>query len=180
MAQQYTTTAKCLHWLMAVTIIALFVCGLYMSDLPFSPIKLKLFSWHKWFGVCIFILFFVRLTWRLSHRPPALPEHMSVTEKRVAHIGHGLLYLFMFLIPLSGWLMSSAAGFQTVLFGVLPIPNLLEKNQVLSEQLAQLHLGLNLFMAAVVVGHASVALKHHFIDKDDVLTRILPGKHSRG
>ncbi len=179
MAQHYTTTAKYLHWLMAVTIIGLFACGLYMSELPFSPFKLKLYSWHKWFGICILILFFVRLAWRLSHRPPALPAKMSVAEKRLAHLGHGLLYLLMFLIPLSGWLMSSAAGFQVILFGIVPIPNLLAKDQVLSEQLAQLHFGLNLFMAALVIGHALVALKHHFIDKDDVLTRILPGKRSQ-
>ncbi|GAB2181568.1 cytochrome b [Denitratisoma sp. agr-D3] len=178
--KEYTVTAKALHWLMALGIISLFALGFYMHDLPLSPQKLKLYSWHKWAGVTIFALAAVRLAWRIAHRPPALPAHMKKTEQFVAHAGHGLLYLLMFGIPLSGWLMSSAKGFQTVLFGVLPIPDLLEKNKELGEQLATLHWGLNLLLAAVVVGHAAAALKHHFLDKDDVLTRMLPhhGKQS--
>jgi cytochrome b561 len=116
----------------------------------------------------------VRLAWRLAHRPPTLPEHMSRGEQCLARAGHGVLYLLMFVIPLSGWLMSSAKGVQTVFFGVLPIPDLLEKNKALGDLLQTVHLGLNLLLAAIVVGHVAVALKHHFIDKDDVLTRMLP------
>ena len=75
--------------------------------------------------------------------------------------------------------MSSAKGFQTVLFGVLPIPDLLEKNETLGELLQQLHMGLNFFFAFVVIGHAAAAFKHHLIEKDDVLTRMLPSKNNR-
>lgn len=178
MEKQYTSLAKWLHWIMAVTIIALFALGLYMSDLPISPEKFKLFAWHKWAGVCIFILAVVRILWRLTHTPPTLPEHMHPLEKIAAHMGHYVLYLLMLLIPLSGWLMSSAKGFQTVLFGMLPIPDLLEKNAVLGNQLQQVHFSLNLFLAIVVLGHLAAALKHHFIDKDNVLTRMLPSRHS--
>ena len=174
MTTQYTATAKFLHWTMALALVALFALGIYMHDLPFSPMKLKLYSWHKWAGVCLFLLVFVRLAWRALHRPPALPEHMSRLERVVAAGGHHTLYLLMILIPLSGWLMSSAKGFQTVLFGVLPLPDLIEKNEALGELLQQLHLGLNLFFALVVIGHAAAAFKHHFVDKDDVLTRMLP------
>jgi cytochrome b561 len=91
-----------------------------------------------------------------------------------AHAGHVLLYGLMIAIPLSGWLMSSAKGFQTVWFGVLPIPDLVNKNQELGNLLQTVHLSLNLLFVAVIVGHIGAALKHHFIDRDDVLTRMLP------
>jgi cytochrome b561 len=174
----YTRTAIALHWLMALVIVGLFALGVYMHDLPFSPVKLKLYSWHKWAGVCVFLLVFVRLAWRLTHRPPALPAHMQGLVRLAAHAGHHVLYLLMFAIPLSGWLMSSAKGFQTVLFGVFPIPDLLVKDDALGEILQQLHFGLNMVLLVVVVGHVAAAIKHHVIDKDDVLTRMLPGRKS--
>jgi cytochrome b561 len=86
-----------------------------------------------------------------------------------------MLYMLMFLIPLSGWLMSSAKGFQTVWFGILPIPDLLEKNKLLGDLLQTVHVSLNYLFIAVLIGHIGAALKHHFIDKDDILTRMLPG-----
>ena len=91
-----------------------------------------------------------------------------------AHAGHALLYLLMIVIPLSGWLMSSANGFQTVWFGVLPIPDLLEKNRELGKVLQTVHFSLNVVLIVVLIGHIGAALKHHFIDRDDVLTRMLP------
>ena len=175
---RYTGPAIALHWLMALVIIGLFVLGVYMHDLPFSPTKLKLYSWHKWGGVCVFLLLWVRLTWRLTHRPPALPAHMQGLLRLAAHAGHHVLYLLMLAVPLSGWLMSSAKGFQTVLFGVFPIPDLLTKDVALGETLQQLHFVLNMVLLIVVVGHVAAAIKHHVIDKDDVLTRMLPGRNS--
>lgn len=176
MTVQYTATAKFFHWIMAIALITVFALGFYMHDLPFSPMKLKLFSWHKWAGVCLFLLVFLRLAWRITHRPPALPEHMKPIERLVAHGGHHLLYVLMILVPLSGWLMSSAKGFQTVLFGMVPIPDLLDKNESLAAILQPVHMVLNLFFVLVVVGHAAAAIKHHLIDKDDVLARMLPYK----
>jgi cytochrome b561 len=177
--KRYSATAIALHWLMAIGLIGLFAFGLYMADLPFSPSKLQFLSWHKWAGITLFMLAIARLAWRIAHRPPALPEHMSRGEQLVAHAGHGLLYLLMLAIPLSGWLMSSAKGVQTVYFGVLPIPDLLQKNKELGTLLQTVHWGLNMLLAAIVIGHVAAALKHHYIDKDDVLTRMLPehGKH---
>ena len=173
-AVRYTAPARLLHWLMAALLIGLLALGFYMSDLPLSPEKLQLYSWHKWAGVTAFILLAIRLLWRATHRPPALPASMSATAQRMAHLGHLALYALMIAIPLSGWLMSSAKGFQTVYFGVLPIPDLLAKNPELGELLATLHGGLNLLLALTVLGHAAAALKHHFVDRDDVLRRMLP------
>ncbi|HLO64136.1 MAG TPA: cytochrome b [Azonexus sp.] len=172
----YTTTAKALHWLMAILLFGLLALGFYMHDLPLSPDKLKLYSWHKWAGVTAFLLVGFRLLWRFAHRPPALPDSMPKIMQFAAHAGHLMLYLLMIAIPLTGWLMSSAKGFQTVYFGVLPIPDLLDKNKELGDLLALVHKSLNLVFIAVLAGHIGAALKHHFIDKDDILTRMLP-KH---
>jgi cytochrome b561 len=175
---RYTRTAQSLHWLMAIGILGSVALGFYMHDLPLSPRKLQLFSWHKWAGVTLFLLALLRLAWRLGHRPPALPAGMSPRQRWIAEAAHGVLYLLLFAIPLSGWLMSSAKGFQTVWFGVLPLPDLLAKDVELGKQLQILHEGLNLLLLGLVAGHVAAALKHHFVDRDDVLTRMLPRHRS--
>lgn len=170
----YTFTAIGLHWLIALTIIGSFALGFYMADLPISPQKLKFYSWHKWAGVTIFLFVVLRLGWRLAHRPPELPAAMPAWQRSVAAATHVLLYLLMVAVPLSGWLMSSAKGFQTVWFGVLPLPDLLTKNAELGDLLQQMHKLLNYSMAALVFAHLGAALKHYFIDRDDILARMLP------
>ncbi|KUM02164.1 cytochrome b [Chromobacterium subtsugae] len=171
---RYTSPAIFLHWLMAIGLVCLFSVGFYMHGLPFSPFKLKIYSWHKWSGVTLFLLVWLRLAWRFAHRPPALPAAMGGAVRAMAHAGHAMLYLLMIAIPLSGWLMSSAKGVQTVYFGVLPLPDLIAPDKALGDSLAGLHTVLNYLLAAVVAGHVAAALKHHLIDRDDVLTRMLP------
>ena len=173
---RYTPVAIGLHWLVGIMILGSFGVGLYMADLPLSPQKLKIYSWHKWAGVTIFMLVVIRCLWRLFNKAPALPAQLPQWQRRFAAATHYLLYALMFAIPLSGWLMSSAKGFQTVYFGVLPIPDLLQKNVDLGDILRNVHEALNWLMISVVVLHAAAALKHHFIDKDDVLRRMLPAK----
>ena len=168
----YTPVAKGLHWLMAVLILGLLALGIYMSDLPLSPQKLTLYSWHKWAGVTVFLLVWVRLLWRVMHRPPALPASMAPLMRLAAHAGHGVLYLLMVAIPLSGWLMSSAKGFQTVWFGVLPIPDLLGRDKALGDLLQQVHEALNVLLMLTLAGHVGAALWHHFVLKDDTLRRM--------
>jgi cytochrome b561 len=170
----YDQIAIGLHWLIAFAILATFALGLYMHELPLSPQKLKLYSWHKWAGVSIFLCVVLRLGWRLAYRPPALPAAMPAWQRIAAEATHLLLYLLMFAVPLSGWLMSSAKGFQTVWFGVLPLPDLLDKNQQLGDLLKEVHEALNFGMAGLVLAHAGAALKHHVIDRDEVLARMLP------
>ena len=173
---RYTRVAIALHWLIALMILVSFSVGLYMADLSLSPTKLRLYSWHKWAGVTIFALVLIRCLWRLTHAAPPLPGAMPRWQHTAAQASHYLLYALMIAIPLSGWLMSSAKGFQTVYFGVLPIPDLLEKNKELGETLNLLHTSLNYTMIVVVIAHAAGALKHHFIDKDDILRRMLPAR----
>jgi cytochrome b561 len=174
MSNRYTRTALSLHWLIALLIFATFPLGIYMHDLPLSPFKLKLFSYHKWIGVTVFLLMMFRLYWRLTHRPPALPESRPRWERIAAESVHHLLYALLFLIPLSGWLMSSAKGVQTVWFGVLPLPDLVGKDKVLGDLLQQVHELLNFTLFGALGGHIGAALKHHFIERDDILARMLP------
>ncbi len=175
-ARHYNGVAKGLHWLMALLIVGLIPLGLYMQELPLSPQKLQLYSWHKWAGVTVFALLLVRVAWRLAFPPPPLPWQMSRWQQQAAHAGHLALYLLMLAVPLSGWLMSSAKGVQTVWFGVLPLPDLLEKDKALGAQLADLHALLSWTLVALLVAHVGAALKHHFIDRDDILARMLPAR----
>jgi cytochrome b561 len=174
LATRYTRTAMTLHWLMAVLIFGLFGVGLYMVELPLSPHKLQVYAWHKWAGVTVFVLVCLRLAWRLRHRPPPLPAGMPAWQRAAAAASHVLLYGLMFALPLSGWLMSSAKGFQTVWFGVLPIPDLLGRNEALGDMLQWVHVSLTWTLAAVLAVHVAAAFKHHLVNRDDVLIRMLP------
>jgi cytochrome b561 len=174
MSLRYTRTAQALHWIMAALLVGLVSLGLYMQELPLSPLKLQLYSYHKWAGVTAFLLVLVRLAWRATHRPPPLPPGTSAAVRVAAGAGHGLLYALMLAIPLSGWLMSSAKGFQTVWFGVLPIPDLIGKDAGLGETLRAVHEYLNLTLIVVALGHVAAALQHHFIDKNGLLDRMWP------
>ena len=171
---RYSSPAIALHWIVAALIVTNLALGLYTVDLPLSPAKLRNFSYHKWIGVTIFLLAAARLLWRLGHRPPELPVAMAPWERRTAHLTHILLYILFFAAPLTGWLFSSAAGFQTVYLGMVPIPDLLSKDKALADALKLAHRTINYTMAAVIVLHAAAALKHHFVDRDDVLRRMLP------
>ena len=172
MNSTYTPVARGLHWLMAALIAGLLILGIYMSDLPLSPDKLQLYAWHKWAGVSVFLLVWLRLAWRLGHPPPPLPATLSRRMQWAAHAGHALLYGLMFAIPLSGWLMSSAKGVPTVWFGLLTLPDLLARNRELGDLLQQLHKALNLLLMLTLAGHIGAALWHHFVLKDDTLRRM--------
>lgn len=177
-ATRYTATAVVLHWLMALLIFAVFPLGLYMADLKLSPTKLQLFSYHKWIGMTLLILALLRLLWRMTHTPPALPDSLPRWQKTSSHAMHHLLYLLLFAVPLSGWLMSSAKGFQTVLFGVLPIPDLINKNKELGNLLGSIHESLNYLLLLLVAAHIAAVIKHRYIDLDGILARMsLKGIH---
>ncbi len=170
--QRYTVVARMLHWLMALALTALVIVGYTMKALPLSPLKLQVYSWHKWTGISLLILVVLRLIWRLLNRPPALPVGMSRLTRALAHGGHAALYVLMLAIPLTGWLMSSAKGFQTVWFGVIPLPDLVSKDKPLGELLVQVHIFLNYALITMVSLHILAALKHQFIDRDGLLRRI--------
>ena len=171
---RYTRTAIALHWLIALLIIAAFLLGVTMSDMAPSITKLKLVNWHKWLGVTVLGLAALRLLWRLTHTAPALPAAMAGWQVLAAKLGHLGLYLLMFAVPLSGYFFSLAAGFKVVYLGLFPLPVLIDKNPALKPVLHELHEILAWGMAVLVCVHVLAALKHHVIDRDDVLKRMLP------
>jgi cytochrome b561 len=124
--------------------------------------------------VSVFVLVWLRLVWRVLNPPPVYPHTMSPLLQGVAHLGHAALYSLMVVIPVSGWLLSSAKGVPTVWFGVLPLPDLLEKDKELGHLLQEVHEALNFLLLFLLAGHVAAALKHHCIDKDDILKRMLP------
>jgi cytochrome b561 len=174
MNNSYTAIAKLFHWGMALLFVGLITLGFVMTDMSLSPEKLQYYAWHKWAGVTVFMLVWLRLGWRVLNPPPAYPVTMSPMLQRFAYLGHAALYGLMVVIPLSGWLMSSAKGVQTVWFGVLPLPDLLEKDKELGHLLHEVHEALNFVLLFLLAGHVAAALKHHWIDKDDILKRMLP------
>lgn len=179
-SKRYSSVAIVLHWLLALAIIGNFSVGLYMADLPFSVMRVKLINWHKWAGVSILALSAVRLLWRLSHPPPPLSDKVMAAMppwQHAAHRGtHLAMYLLFFAVPLFGWLYSSAVGLQVVWFGVLPLPDLWPLDKEFGNAVFKpLHKACAYALAALVVLHVAAGLKHHFIDRDGLLLRMWPG-----
>jgi cytochrome b561 len=172
---RYTRTAVALHWLLGLALIGSFFVGLYMTGLPLSPQRLKLYNWHKWAGITILTLSFVRLLWRLTHQPPA-DVPMPAWQQRAAHWTHRALYVLFFAVPLAGWAYSSAAGFPVVVFGVLPLPDLMPADKELAEFIKPVHKYLAYTLALIVLGHIGAALKHQFVDHDGLLVRMWPAR----
>ena len=174
--QRYTVPAIGLHWLLALMLTVSFSVGLYMSDLGMSPQRLKLFNWHKWAGITILVLSIVRLAWRLTHRPP--PDvPMPLWQARAAHATHLAMYLLFFAVPLVGWAYTSATGFPVVWFGVLPLPDFVSPDKALAAAIKPWHGALAWTLAAFVVVHVAGALKHQWIDKDGLLSRMKPTRN---
>ena len=170
-----TKPAVLLHWLIALLIISAFGLGLTMVDIPgLTPTKLKYFSWHKWLGVTVLALVCVRLLWRLTHKAPAYPRNMPQWQQSAAHGLHLGLYVLMFAIPVSGYLYSLAAGVPVVYLGVVPLPVLIAPNPELKPLLKATHYWLNMTLLAAFALHVLAALKHQFIDRDNIFKRMLP------
>ncbi len=176
---RYNGPARLLHWLMAVLVLGLATLGFYMVDLTYyDPWYQKAPNLHRSLGVLFFILAALRLGWRKLKPPPPLSDELLPLERLAAHLVHGLLYAMMFLLPISGYLITTAKGEPIVVFGLLEIPSLFDSvaGQLitnLEDAAGTVHLVLALILLALVAVHAAGALKHHFIDKDDSLSRML-------
>jgi cytochrome b561 len=179
---RYSSVAIALHWLLGLALVLMFVLGVYMADLPFSPWRLKLYNWHKWAGISFLLLSVLRLLWRLTHRPPALPsaiaQAMPGWQTRAYHATHHLLYALFFVVPLVGWAYSSAAGFPIVWFGQIALPDWVPADKALAELIKPLHKLSAVALMSLAGLHIAAALKHHWIDRDALLQRMLPGQRS--
>jgi cytochrome b561 len=172
---RYGHVAIALHWLVAVLIIWGFGLGWIMTDIHgFTPTKLRYFSWHKWIGVTVFALILFRIIWRVRTPAPMLPATMHSWERFAAHLGHMALYLLMVTVPVSGYLYSSAAGIQVVYLGVVPLPTVIGADMQTAAILRTVHKVLDYALLAVVAVHVLAVFKHQVIDRQRILSRILP------
>ena len=168
----YSRTAVALHWLIAALIGVALVMGWVMTDMGVTPLKLKVYNWHKWVGITVLWLAALRILWRVTHRPPAMVT-MPAWQRIAAHALHGVLYLLMLAQPLSGWIYSNAAGFPIIYLRLVPLPNLVAKNAQLAETWQGVHETIGWLLVAALVAHLLAALKHQLIDKDDTMHRML-------
>ncbi|HEY8190606.1 MAG TPA: cytochrome b/b6 domain-containing protein, partial [Micavibrio sp.] len=172
--ERYGVVAKSFHWTVAVLVLGMLALGLYMTGLDISPFKFKLYFWHKSVGATILILMTLRLLWKLSNmRPAPLPSH-EMWERALAKLIHALLYVCLFTMPLSGWVMSSAKGIAISVFGWFTLPAIVAENKALAHWAVQVHNVAAWVLIGCIVLHLSGALKHHFIDKDSTLRRMFP------
>lgn len=167
----YGIVSIVLHWLMALLLVGLLILGLYMVKLPISLEKLKLYGWHKEYGILALMLVVVRLVWRLANSTPHLS--LPLWEILAARIVHWSFYGFMIALPITGWLISSAAGLPVSFFGLFVLPDLVSPNHDLMNLFEEIHEWLGYGLIATFLLHTSAALKHHFINKDDILRRML-------
>lgn len=169
---RYGLAAIILHWLLALIVITLLCVGLYMTSLKVSPEKLKIYGLHKEFGIVVLTLVIIRILWRFINITPKLT--IPHWERMAALAVHWALYILILAMPMTGWLMSSAAGFPVSFFGLVTLPNLIAPNDYLRHFFAQTHEILAIILIALIGLHFLATLKHHFYDKDDTLWRILP------
>jgi cytochrome b561 len=165
--------AQFLHWLIVALIIVQVTLASLADDAP--PLKrLGLLARHKSVGITILALAVLRLAWRWINPTPELPTTLKPYERRLARFTHAMLYVLLFAMPLSGWMMSSARGFPVSWFHLFQLPDLVPKNKALYEALVTTHGTLACVLGLVVALHVAGALKHHFMLRDDVLRRMLP------
>lgn len=178
---RYGDTAVIFHWLIAVFIIGLLVVGKYMTGLAENdPIRFELTQWHKSFGIVVLLLSVLRIVWRLLHKPPPEPESIARWQQLAASFVHILLYVLMLALPITGWIMVSTSplNIDTVLFGAIPWPHLpitdLPNKEAIAADFHQYHEYAGMALIVLLLAHVGAALKHHLIDKDGVLMRMLP------
>jgi cytochrome b561 len=170
---RWGSVAQLLHWLIVALIITQVVLALWAGQLH-GMAKLAMLARHKSVGITILMLAVVRLGWRLVNPTPPLPPTLKPYERFLANFTHAALYVLIFAMPITGWIMTSARGFPASWFNVFQLPDLVAKNRPLYEAMKETHQALALTLGAIATLHLLAALKHHFVLKDTVLRRMLP------
>lgn len=172
--------AKLLHWVVAVLVLGQICLGWVAVNWRLSPTKLDLFVWHKSIGMVILLLMVARIAWRLVNVAPSLPAGMGPLERRAARVSHVLLYLLLLVMPLSGWIINSAANIPFRIFWMVPLPAVVQPDKALADATARAHLAFFVALSLLLVVHIGAALRHHFVKRNDVLKRMLPRRASAG
>lgn len=170
----YGAIAKLLHWGIVALIIAQYVLAETADEMADGPDKLEMIGRHKSVGMLILLLAVARIGWKMANRGLPQPVPMARTQQIAAAAGHGILYLLLLALPLSGWIMSSAAGYPPTFFGLFELPSLVGASEDLEEVFHEVHEVLFSALVVVAVLHALAAVFHHVWMKDDSLRRMLP------
>lgn len=171
--ENYGSLSKLFHWTIFVLVTLMLLCGFFMEDMPES-IQGTVYMCHKSTGILILGLMILRIFWRLVNITPELPEKTPVLEKMFARLVQILLYLSLLMMPVSGWILSTAAGKTPVFYGLItmPFPGV-EVNKKLAHMAGNFHEILAYTLLILIGLHIAGALKHHFIDRDKVLKRMM-------
>jgi len=178
--ERYGAVAIALHWLMAVLLVALVVLGLYMASLPdvgFDTRKITLILYHKQLGILALTLVSLRLLWRVGNALPRLVRDLPEWQRVAARFVHLCFYAVMIALPLTGWMMSSAAGIPVSILGLFTLPDLVAYSDRLFHLMVEIHQWLGYALILLMLVHAGAALQHHFIARDDTLRKMLPFAH---
>ena len=173
---RYGVVSRALHWLMALLLIALFAVGWYITEISYYNPWYKLsFDLHKSFGMVALLLGILRIGWIIYNPAPALPETMEPWAQLAAKGGHYALYLMMLLIPVSGYLISTADGQGIIVFDLFEVPALLPPVKGMEDLAGWAHYLLAFGTAWLVLAHMIAALKHQYVDRDGTLDKMLGG-----
>ena len=171
----YGAVAKGFHWLLFLMLTFSIVMGNFLASMPKGAEKLQAAGMHKSFGAVLLMLILFRFVWRLLNETPRLPDETTAGEAFMAKAMHWGLYVLMFAQPLSGIMMSQAAGFPVSLFGLFEFPMFLDKDPSLAQFFKGIHGTVWIMLVIAVIGHAGAALHHHFVKKDNVLKQMTSG-----
>ncbi len=169
--------SKSLHWLIAVLLIGQGIFGLVMGDVGSRATQLQLYGLHKSIGFLILALVVLRLAWRLYAGAPMAVPGTPRWQDLAARLGHVGLYVLMFAVPMSGWMLSSAAGgYNQKFFGLFEVPSLVAQNSALQDAAGEAHEILFWLLMLLAAGHVAAAIHHHVFKQDATLRRMLPGR----
>jgi len=170
---RYGLVPQLLHWIVVVMIIAQYVLAETADELPTGVEKFATLAQHKSLGLTIMLLAVLRVGWRVFDRPPQ-PPPMPSWQRLAAAATHWGLYALLFAMPLTGWMMSSAANYPVSWFGLVQLPDLVMPSESLEDFLHETHEVLFGVLLGLAGLHVLAALKHQFVDRDGLLARMLP------
>jgi cytochrome b561 len=179
-ATRWGSIAKTFHWVIALLLIGTLIGGLTMVDMKMSPDKFKLYALHKSFGITVLALMLLRFAWRGVDPRPQDVAGMAPVVAFAAHTVHRLLYVAVIAMPISGWVYNSASNFPLQWFGLIQLPALVAPDPGIKHLAHEVHEALAWTILLLLALHVAGALKHHFIDRDDTLRRMLPFVKPRG
>jgi cytochrome b561 len=173
-AQNFSLVRRIFHWTIATLLLIQIPLAWYMIDLPLGTDKFSKYGLHKSIGMLLFVLAVSRLVWTLVSKRPALPATTPLYEKILAKLSQALLYALVILMPVTGWLMSSAANVPVVVFGLIRLPNLVEPDKAFMEGMQSAHEIQSIILLMITTVHILAALKHHFVTRNNILCSMLP------